>query len=79
MTTSNRKKAAIFEAGLSSTSYQQIDDTSARVKGQNHYMSALLKPMPKEKSYSWFLNTQSCLYTITPLNYQHAFRLERAM
>jgi hypothetical protein len=24
-------------AGLSSTSYQQIDDTSARVKGQNHY------------------------------------------
>ena len=33
----HQEKAAIFEAGLSSTSYQQIDDTSARVKGQNHY------------------------------------------
>ena len=30
----HQEKAAIFKAGLSSTSYQQIDDTSARVKGQ---------------------------------------------
>ena len=37
----HQEKTAIFEAGLSSTCYQQIDDTGARVKGQNHYTQIL--------------------------------------
>jgi len=40
----HQEKAAIFEAGLSSTCYQQIDDTGARVKGQNHYTQILCNP-----------------------------------
>lgn len=31
------EKEALYLAGLASGSYQQIDDTSARVKGKNHY------------------------------------------
>ena len=33
----HQEKADIFLAGLLSTDYQQIDDTIARVHGQNHY------------------------------------------
>jgi hypothetical protein len=33
----HREKADIFRAGLLSTSYQQMDDTSSRVHSQNHY------------------------------------------
>jgi len=40
----HQEKAAIFEAGLLSTCYQQIDDTGARVKGQNHYTQILCNP-----------------------------------
>ena len=40
----HQEKTAIFEAGLSSTCYQQIDDTGARVKGQNHYTQILCNP-----------------------------------
>jgi len=40
----HQEKADIFEAGLSSTCYQQIDDTGARVKGQNHYTQILCNP-----------------------------------
>ncbi len=40
----HQEKAAIFEAGLLSTPYQQIDDTSARVKGQNHYTQIICNP-----------------------------------
>jgi len=46
-------KADIFEAGLSSTSYQQIDDTSARVKGQNHYTQIVCNPY-----YSAYFTTE---------------------
>jgi hypothetical protein len=40
----HQEKTAIFEAGLLSTCYQQIDDTGARVKGQNHYTQILCNP-----------------------------------
>ncbi len=33
----HKEKDEIFQAGLNSTRYQQIDDTSARVKGSNWY------------------------------------------
>jgi hypothetical protein len=49
----HQEKAAIFEAGLSSTSYQQIDDTSARVKGQNHYTQIVCNPF-----YSAYFTTE---------------------
>ena len=41
----HQEKTAIFDAGLSSTCYQQIDDTGARVKGQNHYTQILCNPL----------------------------------
>lgn len=34
----HQEKKDIVEAGLQSTAHQQIDDTSARVKGKNHYV-----------------------------------------
>ncbi len=40
----HQEKADIFEAGLGATIYQQIDDTSARVKGQNHYTHIIGNP-----------------------------------
>ena len=49
----HQEKAAIFEAGLLSTCYQQIDDTGARVKGQNHYTQILCNPF-----YSAYFTTQ---------------------
>ncbi|VVH59045.1 hypothetical protein BAZOLSSOX_2660, partial [uncultured Gammaproteobacteria bacterium] len=49
----HQEKAAIFEAGLSSTSYQQIDDTSARVKGQNHSTQIVCNPF-----YSAYFTTE---------------------
>ena len=49
----HQEKAAIFKAGLSSTSYQQIDDTSARVKGQNHYTQIVCNPF-----YSAYFTTE---------------------
>lgn len=38
------EKEAIVRAGLESTTYQQIDDTGARVKGENHYTHILCNP-----------------------------------
>jgi hypothetical protein len=38
------EKAEIVEAGLSSTPWQQIDDTGARVGGQNWYTQVLCNP-----------------------------------
>jgi FtsZ-binding cell division protein ZapB len=38
------EKADIFRAGLSSTVYQQIDDTGAKVNGKNHYAQILCNP-----------------------------------
>lgn len=37
----HQEKADIFKAGLTSTVYQQIDDTGAKVHGQNHYVQIL--------------------------------------
>jgi len=49
----HQEKATIFEAGLLSTCYQQIDDTGARVKGQNHYTQIICNPF-----YSAYFTTQ---------------------
>jgi regulator of replication initiation timing len=40
----HQEKADIFRAGLESTMYQQIDDTGAKVKGQNHYVEIICNP-----------------------------------
>jgi hypothetical protein len=40
----HEEKANIFKAGLCSTLYQQIDDTSARVHGENHYAQIICNP-----------------------------------
>jgi len=42
---SNRKeKVDIFLAGVLSTHHQRIDDTSSRVREQNHYAQILYNP-----------------------------------
>jgi hypothetical protein len=41
----HKEKNGLFIAGLSSTIYQQIDDTSARVRGENYYMQILCNPL----------------------------------
>ena len=40
----HKEKSKIFQSGLSSTTYQQIDDTSARVNGNNYYTQILCNP-----------------------------------
>ena len=40
----HQEKAEIFLEGLKSTPYQQIDDTGARVNGNNHYTQILCNP-----------------------------------
>ena len=40
----HREKFDIFLAGLLSTGYQQMDDTSSRVHGQNHYAQIVCNP-----------------------------------
>lgn len=40
----HKEKADIFRAGLESTRYQQIDDTGAKVKGQNQYVEIICNP-----------------------------------
>jgi len=40
----HQEKADIFKAGLCSTGYQQIDDTAARVNGENHYVQIICNP-----------------------------------
>ena len=46
------EKNDIIAAGLSSTDYQQIDDTGARVNGENHYTQIICNPY-----YSAFFTT----------------------
>ncbi len=41
----HQEKSDIVEAGLASTMYQQMDDTSARVNGENHYTQILCNPL----------------------------------
>ncbi len=40
----HQEKEDIFRAGLSSTDYQQIDDTAARVKGENQHVQIICNP-----------------------------------
>ena len=40
----HQEKAEIFLEGLKATPYQQIDDTGARVNGDNHYTQILCNP-----------------------------------
>jgi len=40
----HQEKSDIVDAGLVSMGYQQIDDTSARVNGENHYTQILCNP-----------------------------------
>nr|QNO41857.1 hypothetical protein OLEPNHLG_00004 [Methanosarcinales archaeon ANME-2c ERB4]QNO49058.1 hypothetical protein FFEDGKNF_00013 [Methanosarcinales archaeon ANME-2c ERB4] len=40
----HQEKADIFRAGMLSTGYQQMDDTSSRVHGQNHYAQIVCNP-----------------------------------
>ncbi len=40
----HREKADIFLAGLLSTDYQQIDNTSSRVHGGDHYTQIVCNP-----------------------------------
>ena len=41
----HEEKSAIVAAGLTSTNYQHLDDTSARVNGVNHYNHVLCNPL----------------------------------
>lgn len=40
----HKEKSEIFQSGLSSTTYQQIDDTGARVNGNNYYTQIICNP-----------------------------------
>ena len=40
----HNEKDEIYKIGLSLTTFQQIDDTGARVKGENHYTQILCSP-----------------------------------
>jgi hypothetical protein len=41
----HEEKSAVVAAGLESTDYQHLDDTSARVNGVNHYNHVLCNPL----------------------------------
>lgn len=41
----HQEKSDIYQAGLLGSRYQQIDDTSARVKGENHYTQIVCNPL----------------------------------
>ncbi len=40
----HREKSAVYQASLESSSYQQIDDTTSRVNGQNYYTQIVCNP-----------------------------------
>ena len=40
----HQEKQQLYRAGLEATEYQQIDDTSARVNGENYYMQVVGNP-----------------------------------
>jgi len=39
------EKDELYQAGLESMEYQQIDDTTARVNGENHYTQVVCNPL----------------------------------
>jgi len=49
----HQEKSDIYQAGLLSSTYQQTDDTSARVKGENHHTQIVCNPL-----YSAYFTTQ---------------------
>jgi hypothetical protein len=50
----HKEKDALYEAGLKSTPWHHIDDTSTRVKGQNCYCQILCNPL-----YTAYFTTES--------------------
>src|SRR5450756_160749 len=48
------EKSAIHEAGLASTPWQHLDDTSTRVNGQNQYCQIVCNPL-----YTSYQTTES--------------------
>ena len=48
------EKAAVFEAGLASSPWQHLDDTSTRVNGQNQYCQIVCNPL-----YTSYQTTES--------------------
>jgi len=48
------EKAAVYEAGLCSSPWQQMDDTSARVNGQNRHCQIVCNPL-----YTAYFTTES--------------------
>jgi regulator of replication initiation timing len=49
----HQEKDEIIRAGLASSEYQQIDETSARVKGRNHHTHILCNPL-----YTAYITTE---------------------
>lgn len=49
----HQEQSDIFQAGLSSSIFQQMDDTGARVCGQNHYTQIICSPL-----YSAYFTTE---------------------
>jgi DNA-directed RNA polymerase subunit H (RpoH/RPB5) len=49
----HQEKSDIFKAGLQSSSYQQLDDTAGRVKGENQHVQILCNDL-----YSFFFTTE---------------------
>jgi hypothetical protein len=50
----HQEKDAIVRAGLASSVYQQLDETSARVNGQNHHTHILCNPL-----YTAYITTET--------------------
>jgi hypothetical protein len=50
----HKEKDAIYEAGLYSSPWQNIDETTTRVKGKNHYCHILCNPL-----YAAYFTTQN--------------------
>jgi len=48
------EKAAVFEAGLASSPWQHLDETSTRVNGQNQYCQVICNPL-----YTAYQTTES--------------------
>jgi hypothetical protein len=41
----HKDKSEVYKAGISSSVYQQIDDTGMRVKGKNYYCHIICNPL----------------------------------
>lgn len=59
----HQEKADIFRAGLESTVYQQIDDTGAKVNGQNRYVEIIWSNRSTELLLHPLLRTERATFT----------------